>query len=365
MNLFLLMLLSLGFLETVSGTGEFLSPTARSIGLANSAWGISDSVTGYIENPSLLSLREGISAYLDGDFGYHSETHSRWVFDRFDNTIGEEAVYSAATSYLNTGTFSISYGMENMGVGFSTSRRADYGYRYERTDRTDVYTVVSRTIRRIRGGIRDFSLSLGYRPLEWLSFGISGSYFHGARWDTLIVDSVYKDSLYEDYSGGKFNGMGVNIGLYVTPTRYIDLGVTYSPKASLKGDIETNYPELLSFVFSFRPPSKWPTEAFLSFSYRNWHLESINPKRTLSVGFLHYTFSGTEFRFGASLENDSKRGKYWYPGYSLGVGHHIGDFRVDIGFEMKPKDYRYRIDDGTERIEETITHFKLGVGYTF
>lgn len=363
MNLLLVALLSLGYLEASGGVGELLPPSAKSVALSEANAGISDSISGFVETPALLPLKGGISLYMDGDIGYYSETHLRWVFDRFDNTIGEEAVYSSASSYVYPGTFAFSFSRDKLGIGLSYLKRIDLSYDYDRTERTDFYTVVKQIKRKIRGGTRELGLSFGYRPFDWISFGLSGLYLSGNKVDSLIEN--YVDSTSISGVNGDYNGYDGKFSLFLAPIAAVNFGLSYVPKITLEGDFEETYPEQFSVAFSFRPPSKWPTQAFLRFIYTDWHKEGIVPKRTFAIGFSHYVFGGTEFMFGGRFENDSFKEKHWYPVYSFGVGESFRKFIIDLAIDLKPKDYSYEVEGNTERIEESIAHLRAGMGYTF
>jgi len=206
-------------------------------------------------------------------------------------------------------------------------------------------------------------VSFGYKLLDWALVGVSGLYMRGSRSDSIFEN--YVDSTEISGLSGNFSGYGGKFSFYLEPIRVAKFAFSYSPKVTLKGDFEETYPEQFSIAFSFRPPSKWPTEAFMRFIYTDWHKEGINPKRTFAVGFAHYVYGGTEFRFGGRFENDPVKEKYWYPIYSLGVGQSFRKFRFDLGVDLKPKDYSFETESGTERIEESITHLRLGIGLNF
>lgn len=360
MNLLLLFLLGLGFLESEGG-GELLPSSSRSLALSVSNMGLSDSISGFLDNPSLLGSTSGFSLYGDGRVGYHSETHLRQVYDRFDNTIGEEAIYSLASGYIHMGALAVSYSRNGLGVGLSYVPRIDLTYDYERTERTDFYTVVSKKKRTVRGGVSEVGLSFGYN-LGWAALGLSGTYLMGKRADSTTL--FYQDSTIISGFEATFTGYGGRIGATFSPLRTLTFGVFYSPKVTMKGDMENNFPELFSLGLSFRPPSKWPAFLYLRFVYVDWHKEGLLAQRVYAVGFAHKVYGGTEFRLGARFENDYVMEDYWYPVYSLGLGQSLSNFRFDMGIQLKPKDYRLN-DESGESVDESIVHVRIGGGYNF
>lgn len=356
-----LLIISFGRLQVVEGIGDMMLFGPDAYALAGSNYADYESPYSFLRNPASLPLSPGIQFVIGGGLVNHDEKRSILAYDPFNNTVGEEIIYSASNNYTPPLLFGISYSNGFLGASVSRAPLYDLNYRYSKVERLDAYTVKEKEEFTYSGGIEETSFNLSLKTWEFLSIGMSVDYLKGKK--------KYRHYLYsppEELIEGDtvdFSGLSFRIGGIVPLDYRASISMIFSSGATLKGDTEWKIPKSLTFSLMLRPPSRIETKVYFTYRFINFSSvkDELKNVSNFAIGFEHFILPRNSIMIGAALRNSSVRNDLYLPSFSAGMRGIMGKISVTVGVLYEPVEYTLYVANIRNKVRESKT--KLFAGF--
>ncbi len=204
-------------------------------------------------NPALLGLVS--RPVLEGGFvlRFLSEQRARFVYDQFENTVGEAVIADNIHADWVAGPISVMYPFGRFGAGAGVAPVADFNYTYEKEYRDEFYvkTGVDRVVQ--RGVLYSGNIGVAFKPLTFLRLGVGARYIFGDRdlkvWSIRIPDTVVWQR------AERASGPGWYAGVVFVPVQRLNVGLGYQSAVRWA-------------VFDSGPSARYPMRAVLGVNYR-------------------------------------------------------------------------------------------------
>ncbi len=325
----------------------------------------------HAKNPAALTTRSGWFVAADLDYGFYRESWHTYVYDRFDQTIGQATLYSRLNSALGPGLLSLAYSTGRWGVGVSYDPVRDFSYEMQRVVRLDAYTEVEGFYEQGQGTLGRYQVSLAYR-LGPLNLGLGLRYLTGRR-------EQFSDHWTAD--GGRetterswsLSGSDLVVALGYRMGYRLRLGVAQSlghAWSQEDGTVLTWVPRETDLAVELIPLLRVPSRiAFLL--RREAHFarkDSLFTRWVFALGIAHDLPLGTRFTLGAQLRRLESR-KIWVPVYAFGVQQVLGrGLYGRFGLAIQPVQYTEWVPFETQdpqnfTVDEVLTRVSVGLLY--
>ncbi len=323
----------------------------------------------HTKNPAALTTRRGW--FLQADLGYqvYRETWLTYVYDRFDQTIGEATLYASTHSTLGVEFLSLAYSTGRWGFGVSYDPVRDFSYQMSRVVRLDAYTEVEGFTEEGTGNLGRYQVSVAYAAGP-VSLGLGLRYLAGTRGqrsDHWTADGG-RETVERSWS---FSGFDAVVGLTYRVGYRLKLGVSQS-LGQVWADESPNawVPRETDLAVELVPLLKVPSR--IAFAVRREaHFateDSLFTRWVFALGVSHDLPLGTRFSLGASLRRLESR-KLWVPQYTFGVQQVLGTgLYGQLGLSLQPAQYSQWVAFQTQdpqafTLREVLTRVTLGLLY--
>ena len=314
-------------------------------------------------NPSLMFSKENYYVGV-GFYGIsHRETHSEYIFDTYDNTVGKKNIYdnsflygepSYIMGYMPIGIVSISLGYENL-----ISR--DYTFR--KTCRDDNYVILYDESEAVIGNINGYFLSVSYKFWR-IRTGINLSILQGdgtSEYSIIYVDPSKTDSSHsidEQYSGVRgglaftytfFDNLEM-VGIYHVQTIVKNqVGADYiaSDTNSVAYDIDYILPNTVGLGIKYSPLNQIPSTLMLNAVYEKWSelngaVIDYNDIIKYSAGVIHELTSSASLLYGILYEPYKKNNQVVDVGFTGGLTIKYSQTEFTISAQYRHLNYEVK-----------------------
>ncbi len=176
-------------------------------------------------NPALLGFvfQPKISFGLEA--GFLTEERTRFVYDQFENTIGEAVIADNIGSSWVFGPLMVSYPWRRLVLGAGVTPVRDFRYVYFKEYRDDFYVKVGEDRLVQDGAIYRGDVRMAFLPWEFLSLGAQVGYLWGSRELSALTIQIPETTSYVVRE--KLGGVGWSIGAGWRPLKRLELDVSY------------------------------------------------------------------------------------------------------------------------------------------
>ncbi len=322
-------------------------------------------------NPSLMFSKDRYYVAV-GFYGIsHRETHSQYIFDTYDNTVGKKNIYdnsflygepSYIMGYMPLGAVSLSLGYENL---------ISKDYTYNKTYRDDNYVILYDESEASIGNINGYFLSVSYAVWK-IKAGINLSILQGDgtnEYSVIYVDPAKTDSSYsidEQYSGVRA-GAAITyspvasleiVGLYHMQTIVKNsVGADYTGTDTLSLSYDTDYilPNTVGLGLKYSPINRMPSSLMLNAVYERW--TELNGAKTeyndiikYSAGVTHELTPSTTLLYGILYEPYKKNNQIADVGFTCGLTLKISQAEFTVSGQYRHLNYDEENTFYTERV---------------
>ncbi len=325
----------------------------------------------HAKNPAALLTRTGWFVQAGLEYGAYREAWRTYVYDRFDQTIGQATLYSRMNSALGPGLVSLAYSTGRWGVGVSYDPVRDFSYEMQRVVRLDAYTEVEGFTEQATGSLGRYQVSAAY-GLGSFSLGLGLRYYQGSRDQTSdhwTADGG-RETTHEawTFQGMDFQaGMTYRLGYRLKLAVVQNLGRVWSRE---DGTALTWVPRETDLAVELVPLLKVPSRVAFAVR-RECHFareDSLFARWVFALGIAHDLPLGTRFTMGAQLRRLESR-KIWVPVYAFGVQQVLGrGLYGQFGLAIQPVQYSEWVPFETQEpqnfsVEEVLTRVSVGLLY--
>ena len=237
-----------------------------------------------------------------------------------DNAAGNDSEQSGFDGF----NFAVPMGRKlGFAIGLNPLTRMDYETSFPGSINNESYTNTAAGF----GGVNTFSFSAWWQPVRGFAVGFSGKYIFGRIDETWKIEYENADFLTtENRFSTSPNGLGMTIGMMISPINTLEIGAVYSP--AIKLDQETKFVmneinQILekrpllneTYIGSIHLPGSWGVGA------------AIHPSRLMTLG-VDYEFSNwSEFMINDNKNNKFQSVSSWNFGLEL-----MGSRSFDAGY---------------------------------
>jgi hypothetical protein len=266
--------------------------------------------------PASINTKPGFFGCLSLGLSQQSEMRQRPLYDTFSSLIGWTA-YANNKSTMAIPSFFAGYSLKGewsgaVSVGYAQLQNADFTYREEVRDRDgileDTYFVES------EGTLSGPAIALNGRLSHWGRLGLGIVMASGtlkmkrSSMDTRIL-MPYESPLLSDSSETELSATVMTLDLVATPTERLEIGLKYTPKATL--DENTIYPPALPGRFgigiAYKPSGHLPSRVVFETEHVAWadlgdddsSYQALENKWAFRFGIEHKFPNGSQMRAGA------------------------------------------------------------------
>ncbi len=382
---------SYGFMNSGEITGEIVSPiSAYSGGMGNICF-IADPVI----NPSLqlyggqYNIRIGF-----GGMNYR-ESRSKFIFDSYDNNIGEKTIYDNSYYYGEPYFIGAYIPLSDFGVYIGYENLYSKDYNYDKIFRDDFYVTLYTDNFSMEGNINSYFISASFN-LRGFTLGGNFSILQGdasTKSNTVYVDPSETDSLLsinEQYSGLK-GGFALSYNyenrinatvFYHLPTIIISersIDIIASDTISTADRQDGFIPSIFGFGVKYSPINLRPVTLLAEAIYERWtELNGKNPEYNdvikYHIGIEHKMTKDFTVLYGILYEPYRGDNQIVDAGFTTGAIYKINNIEFTLSsqyiqneYEENEKDYEEYMKEESVSIIYKNRYIKMNfdVGMTF
>ncbi|MEO0072269.1 MAG: hypothetical protein ABIK10_02350 [candidate division WOR-3 bacterium] len=314
-------------------------------------------------NPLSISRPKFIfsGAYQLGMLG---ERRTRFVFDQYDNTVGEIAIAENNSLYGQIGQFAFLLPTPLLNLEFTTAPAINYHYYFYREFRDDFYTLIATEEVRLSGILYKSSLILGRQWCNKFGFAFGPIYFFGSRDYHYYRSAVLNNpDIIIDTPGAPW-GWGYTCKISYTPIEKLSATLYYTSSTTLKdfirGQTAVYYPWSVRLNLCYLASGEIPTKLGAFASYTNWqrlNINNFNKVLNLGIGIEHTLLNMVALRYGFRIEPSFTKPTVICAVFTAGWGFEVSSMKLDVGAEigrreLYPEHFLYITD--TDRIYQNI-----------
>ncbi|MCR4423771.1 MAG: hypothetical protein WHU95_05370 [candidate division WOR-3 bacterium] len=341
--------------------GEWLSPTPDGVFL----------------NPADLAGRGEIagSRRVSVNWGlrYVSEQRVRYVYDQFENTIGEAVFADNIGFNWVLGPVSIVYPFRRFALGAGLAPVRDFHYRYLKEYRDEFYVKIGEDRLEQRGFLYSGNIGAAFKPIKFIALGAGFCYAWGERElkSTMVrgLDTVD----FSVKSGPK--GLGWNAGLTVAPLLRFSAGLSYQSRLRFNGldsfDLK-GYPERGQIELNYQAPGQLPSQVKLVVGAETWSeiYPGLHNVIYVQTTVEHIMLNSVRLRYGFGLRPLCTDPTVHRVEALFGLGFNAGRYRINLDGNLNREalnasDFALMPEDADFRAYETKFNLRTGVEYEF
>ncbi len=325
----------------------------------------------HAKNPAALLTKQGWFLQADLENGFYREAWHTYVYDRFDQTIGQATLYAHTRNTVGPGFVSLAYSTGRWGVGLSYDPVRDFSYEMQRVVRLDAYTDVEGFTERASGVLGRYQVSLAYGLGAW-SLGLGIRYYRGSveRTSDHWTAEGGRETLRQawDLSGADVQvGITYRLGYRMKLAAVQSLGRVWTQD---NGTPITWVPRETAVAVELVPLLKVPSRVAFAVR-REGHFgaeDSLYARWVFALGIAHDLPLGTRFTMGAQLRRLETR-RIWVPAYAFGIQQVLGrGLYGQFGLTLQPVQYNEWVPFETQEpqnfsVQETLTRISVGLLY--
>ncbi len=368
---------SYGLINTEEITGDIVAPLSAFSGGAGNVVFISDPVM----NPALRKTGESYFIQLGFGGSQLRETRTQYVFDSYDNNIGEKTIYENSYFYGEPYLMAAYIPLASFGVYLGYENLYSKDYNYDKIYRDDYYVTLFSENYQMAGNVNAYFLSVSYK---WNGLTIGGNFsiMQGdatTSYSIVYVDPSYVDSTmnvvdqysglkggfalsyeYDDYAATVF----YHIPTILTDERSIDIIASDTTFAA--SELDGFLPTVFGGGFTYTPSNIRPVTLMLEAIYERWSelngaFAEYNDVIKYHLGIKHKMRKDFSMLYGILYEPYRKNNHIADVGFTLGAGYEINNIEFMLSSQYVQNQY---VDSG---INYTNRYIKLNadVGITF
>lgn len=380
-----MLVFSYGLINTEELTGDIVTPlTAISGGTGNTVF-TSDPVI----NPSLR--KSGDTYYIQLAFlGMHyRETRTQYVFDSYDNNIGEKTVYDNSYFYGEPTLISAYIPLSSFGVYLGYQNLYSKDYDYEKIMRDDYYVTLFSEQYSSNGNVNAYFISVSY---EWNNLTVGGNFSimqgdANADYAIVYVDPSMQDSamtVTEKYSGlkggfalsYKYRDLEATAFYHIPTVLSVERSIAYeaADTAILANELDGFIPTMFGMGIMYTPANIRPVTLTGEAIYEAW--SQLNGNSTnyydlikYHIGIRHKMSRDFTMMYGIFYEPFRQDNQIVDIGFSMGASYEINNIEFMLSSQYVQNQYYEEPEDdaGEPGVNFTNRYIKLNadVGITF
>jgi hypothetical protein len=309
------------------------------------------------------------------NIGTLNERRTRYLYDQFDNTMGEIAVTENTFSRGKLGLFKCLLPWRFFNLELRLIPYSSFDYYFYQEFRDDYYTKIGEEELKLQGDIYNATILVGREWADKLGMGGGINYLFGKRnyyYQRIITGGVSVPTVFSSTP----KGIGFTIGISYTPFERLNGIIYYNHSVALKDLVsdgrELKYPSVLQFNLSYLAPSEIPTKLGVYLSYAN--LTHLDPKLDKSykvgLGVEHTMLNLVSLSYGFRIESAGLNSRPVSAIFCLGGTFDIKPAKCELGIEISrrellPENFTIPNMIEADKIYENIINILMGIKLPF
>ncbi|NPV14735.1 hypothetical protein HPY86_07370 [candidate division WOR-3 bacterium] len=329
------------------------------------------------QNPADLAGVGEFSNYrrLNVNWGLRcvSEQRVRYVYDQFENTIGEAVIADNIGFNWVPGPVSVVYPFQRFAFGAGVAPVRDFHYTYLKEYRDEFYVKIGEDRLEQRGFLYSGNIAAAVRPVKFIALGAGFCYAWGER--ELNFQMVQEPDTYGFVIKNGLRSPGWNAGLTVAPLARFKIGLSYhsrlrfnSPDSfSLKG-----YPWRGQIALHYQAPAQLPSRVKLIVGTEAWAEVDSGLHNVIYVQTTveHIMLNSVRLRYGFGLNPLCTDPAVHRVEALFGLGFNAGRYRINLDGNLNREaldasDFALENEDADFRAYEARFNLRTGVEYEF
>ncbi len=282
-------------------------------------------------NPALWGFVPQSRVAFNLGFRVLTEERTRFVYDQFENTIGEAVIADNISSGWLFGPVTASYLWRQMVLGIDVGPVRDFGYFYLKEFRDEFYVKMGEDRLVQDGVIYQGDVRMAFLPWEFLSLGARAGYLWGTRKLSVQTIRIPETTSYQVEE--RLKGIGWAVGAGWRLSRRLELGLGYIEKTGFaRVDYLKGLPATGVMSLDYRAPGDLPSEVILIAGIDGWHGvdSTLSNIPFIRVQIEHLMLNFVRLRYGLSWEPLPADVKVNRGEATLGVGFDVGKWRLSV-----------------------------------
>ncbi len=304
-----------------------------------------------IYNPALFSSSSKWKIHVLTEFSYANdyERQTKFVYDQFNNSVGEFTIYSNSHGYMKPTNLTASLSRRRINIVVGYELLASYEYDYDQYLRSNDYSRISHEYLKSQGGVHSYFAGLGVRGKR-LALGLKFQTLSSSVSVTTNLDSLQpQENDIKKHTYTFFANVNLVPRIHLSFSYFP--GITFRSYPNDTSDLPRvgiNLPESKELGVSYTPPGDLVSEIqFIGGLRGDFPFYKIN--------FRHNFLGIYPFEIGGSLTKIDNG--VWNTDFSLGTGVVKNNFRMSANIV-------YSYIETTGRIQrnyytETLLNLKL------
>lgn len=380
-----ILVFSYGLINTEELTGDIVSPLTAASGGAGNVVFNSDPVM----NPALRKSGEAYYIQLAFLGMHYRETRTQYVFDSYDNNIGEKTVYDNSYFYGEPTLIAAYIPLSSFGVYLGYQNIYSKDYDYQKIMRDDYYVTLFSENYSTNGNVNTYFLSVSY---EWGNLTVGGNFSilqgdANSDYTIVYVDPSYQDSSMsatEQYSGlrggfaaaYRYRDLEATAFYHIPTILAVERSMTYEASDTIvtANKLDGIIPTVFGLGIQYTPTNIRPVTMMGEVIYERWsELNGTNPEYNdlikYHLGLKHKMNEDFSLLYGIFYEPFRTDNQTVDIGFSFGAGYEINNIEFILSSQYVQNRY---FEEGDADENEPGTNFtnryiKLNadVGITF